>query len=58
MEMAMRHYVLWGLPEDESNRLHEVVLLSEGTKEQCDDVEAIAAADGFHGFRRTLLEEF
>lgn len=48
-------YALWALPARHTDRLHELVL-TVGTKERCDEIEAIAKQDGFHGFRRQLMD--
>lgn len=46
-------YTLWGLPQGETDRLHERVLLSDADSQRCDQIEKLATADGWHGFRRT-----
>jgi hypothetical protein len=46
---------LWALPKDETDRLNECVL-TEGDSRRCDEIEKLAAADGWHGFRRQVLD--
>lgn len=50
-------YVLWGIPEGKTIQLDERVLLSEATSDECDQIEHVASADGYHDFRRTVLDD-
>ena len=46
-------YILWAIPRGSSDRLDERPMTSFPlTSAQADKVEAVAARDGWHGFRR------
>lgn len=49
---AIKEYVMWGIPQGETER-HMEVLLAEGltSQAQVDRVRELATADGYHGLR-------
>lgn len=49
----MRLFILWAIPAGKSDRFDEYPLTSFPlTLEQADKVEAVAAREGWHSFRR------
>ena len=49
-------YTLWGKPNGKTDGISETLLLSEATAEQCDKGIHLATQDGWHSFRRTLID--
>ena len=47
----MSAYVLWGTPQGETDALYEQPLTERETRRECEQVQKVAAADGWHSFR-------
>jgi len=48
-------FVLWGLPEGETDRLHEKVLTCTPEQQRVEAVKVLAMSDGWHSFRITKI---
>ncbi len=55
--MQPKRYALWGLPKGSDDPIDEQLLLSEASAARCDQIEPIAAKDGWHRFRRTVIDD-
>ena len=55
--LMQKEYVLWGVPEGETDQLHAKVLSTQAkTPSEMDDIKRRASAAGWHSFRVQILD--